>query len=75
MTAGRSPGVAPARAVGAVVPGDGSAATRRRARRSDRGALLAHLDLHHLGTAVAEALSHRPGVDRAAELQTARGPQ
>ena len=50
-------------------------ATRRRARRSDRGALLAHLDLHHLGTAVAEALSHRPGVDRAAELQTARGPQ
>ena len=50
-------------------------ATRRRTRRSDRGALLAHLDLHHLGTSVAEALSHRPGVDRAAELQTARGPQ
>ena len=42
---------------------------------ADRGALLAYLDLHDLGTAMAEALSHGPGVDRAAELQAPRGTQ
>ena len=72
--AGRSAGAAPARAVGAG-GGRRAALPPRRARRADRGALLAHLDLHHLGAAVAEALPHGAGVDRAAELQAARGPQ
>ena len=58
----------------------GSGGTRRGAARrpawcADRGALLAHLDLHDLRPAVAETLPHGAGVDRTAELQASRGPQ
>ena len=44
------------------------AAGRLRTRRADRSAFLAHLDLHDLGPAMAEALSHGAGVNSAAEF-------
>src|SRR5208283_5091402 len=40
-----------------------------------RRALLAHLDLHDLGTAMAEALPHRAGIDGTAALQPPDGPE
>ena len=52
------------------------AATRHRRRRGcARGALLTHLDLHHLGAAMAEALPYRARIDRTADLEPCCRPQ
>ena len=60
--------------VGPGRPACGERAARR-AGASARRALLAHLDLHHLRAAMAEALPHGTRVDGPPELQPSRGPQ
>ena len=52
-----------------------AAAALRGPGRGARGALLAHLDLHHFRAAMAEALPDRAGIDRPSDLQSPRRPQ
>ncbi len=68
----RRPGwAAPGHAGGAARPALPGASGVAAGAAGNGCALLAHLDLHFLGPAMAEALAHRPGVHRTAQLQPA----